>query len=267
MSTTTARAQGWLCWFRCASAVFLLVVAGQDLRHLGRYDPKDSYCGMYKTGYAGCDALRAVSVSLVLRPMVLGIMDRYGPEGQLQWHVQDWYFSAVAVPRRSSTPFRAAETAVHGPALSEDRGEFAIAVHGDRCPHCAGRASSPFRRGSELLNMVAEVPVVQVEQVSLPCRDAEALFSWFSLSGGTIEISQFALRAGRSMSLLCRSSWFPGAVVEETAEISQLLLLRNRWLLVVLAALRGGVGMRRIFFGPCTQVQGRGSCPQGHGPP
>ena len=33
-----------------------------------------------------------------------------------------------------------------------------------------------------------------------------------------------------------------GAVVKETAEISQLLLLRNRWLPVVLAALRGEMG-------------------------
>ena len=38
------------------------------------------------------------------------------------------------------------------------------------------------------------------------------------------------VRAGWSMSLLCRSSWIPGAVVKETVEISQLLLLRNRWL-------------------------------------
>ena len=35
---------------------------------------KDSYCGMYKAGYAGCDAPRAVFVSLVLRLMVFGIM-------------------------------------------------------------------------------------------------------------------------------------------------------------------------------------------------
>ena len=49
------------------------------------------------------------------------------------------------------------------------------------------------------------------------------------------------------MSLLCRLSCFPGAVVQETVEISQLLLLRNRWLPVVLAALRGGVGLKGIF--------------------
>ena len=36
---------GWLCWLRCASAVFLLVVAGQDL---GRYDQKDSCSDMDK---------------------------------------------------------------------------------------------------------------------------------------------------------------------------------------------------------------------------
>ena len=44
------------------------------------------------------------------------------------------------------------------------------------------------------------------------------------------------------MSLFCRSSWITGAVVKETVEISQLLLLRNRWLPVVLAALRGELG-------------------------
>ena len=60
VSTTAVCAPGWLCWFRCASAVFLLVVAGQNLRHLGRCDQKDSCCGMYNTGYAGCDAPRAV---------------------------------------------------------------------------------------------------------------------------------------------------------------------------------------------------------------
>ena len=53
VSTTVVCAQGWLCWFRCASAVFLLVVAGRDLQHLGRYDQKDSCCGMYKAGIAG----------------------------------------------------------------------------------------------------------------------------------------------------------------------------------------------------------------------
>ena len=64
------------------------------------------------------------------------------------------------------------------------------------------------------------------------------------------------------MSLLCRLSCFPGAVVRETVEISQLLLLRNRCLPVVLAALRGGVGLTGSFLGPAHQVQDR----EGHGP-
>ena len=51
VSTPAVCAHGWLCWLRCASAVFLLVVAGQDLRHHGRYGPKE----------------------------------------QLQWHGQGWY--------------------------------------------------------------------------------------------------------------------------------------------------------------------------------
>ena len=36
-------------------------------------DQDDSYCGMYKTRYAGC-VLRAVSFSLVGRPRVLSIL-------------------------------------------------------------------------------------------------------------------------------------------------------------------------------------------------
>ena len=48
-------------------------------------------------------------------------------------------------------------------------------------------------------------------------------------------------------SQVCRSCWMPGAVVKETVEISQLPLLRNRYLPVVLAAFRGGVGLMEIF--------------------
>ena len=33
--------------------------------------------------------------------------------------------------------FRAAETALHGPALSEDHRDFAVAVHGYRRPCCS----------------------------------------------------------------------------------------------------------------------------------
>ena len=74
VSTTAVCAQGWLCWFRCASAVFLLVVAGQDLPHLDRCDQKDSCCGMYKAGIAGDYAPCAVFVSLVGRPRMLVIL-------------------------------------------------------------------------------------------------------------------------------------------------------------------------------------------------
>ena len=122
-------------------------------------------------------------------------------------------------------PFRAAKTSLHGPALSEDHREFAIAVHGcrftfpswlrvaehgGRGPCCAGRAGS------------------------LPCRDAEASSHGSACLANHRDFA-VAVRAGWSMSLLCRSSWFPGAVVKETAEISQLLLLRNRSLPLVLA--------------------------------
>ncbi len=86
MSTTTVCAQGWLCWLRCASAVFLLVVAGQDLRHLGWYDPKDSYCGMFNTGYAG-----SMHLALFSRPGLQAHDARhhglFGPKGLWQWHV------------------------------------------------------------------------------------------------------------------------------------------------------------------------------------
>ena len=90
-----------------------------------------------------------------------------------------------------------------------------VAEHGGRGPCCAGRAGS------------------------LLCSDAEAYSHGLACLADHREFA-VAVRAGRS-------SWFPGAVVMETAEISQLLLLRNRWLPVVLAALRGGVGLMGIF--------------------
>ena len=154
--------------------------------------------------------LALCSVSLVLRPMVLGIM-----AGMVQKDSCSGMCKAGISPQLQflagrRIPFVAAKTALHGPALSEDHREFSIAVHGDRCLHCASRAGSPFRRGSELLNMVADVPVVQVEL-------------------------------------------FPGAVVKETAETAA----------AVEKSLAPG-GSEGDFSGPCTQVQSRGSCPQGH---
>ena len=132
---------GWLCWLRCTSAVFLLVVAGQDLQHLGRYDR-----GMYKAGIAGDNAPRAVFVSLVGRPMMLGIML------WSRWTVATW-------------------------CPCSDCSYVPVAVHGYRRPCCAGRTGSLPRRGAEagsmvqtvhltmdilqLLNTVADVPVVR----------------------------------------------------------------------------------------------------------
>ena len=49
-----------------------------------------------------------------------------------------------------------------------------------------------------------------------------------------------------------------GAVVETTVVLPQLHLLRN--------SLRAAHELSWGFLGPCTQVHGRGSCPQGHGP-
>ena len=54
-------------------------------------------------------------------------------------------------------PFRAAKTALHGPALSNDHRDFAVAVHGDRCPCCAGRAGSLPFRDVEAVSMVQPV--------------------------------------------------------------------------------------------------------------
>ena len=107
---------------------------------------------------------------------------------------------------------------------SADHGDSTVAVleHGGSCPCCAGRAGS------------------------LPCRDAEADSHGLPCLADHRDFA-VAVRARWSLSLLCRLSWIPGAVVKETVDISQLLLLRNRWLPVVLAALRGGVGMKGIF--------------------
>ena len=98
---------------------------------------------------------------------------------------------------------------------------------------------------SQLLNTVADVPVVQVEQVHFPVV-TQRPFPWSSLSGRPLRFA-VAVRVGWSTSLLCRLSCFPGAVVQET------VALWWSW-------------VDGIFLGPCTQVQGRGSCPQGHGP-
>ena len=71
---------------------------------------------------------------------------------------------------------------------------------------------------SQLQYTVIDVPVVQVEQVISP--------SWRSgrSMGQTVRRTFFFHNCSTRwpMSLLCRSSCFPGAVVKETVEISQL---------------------------------------------
>ena len=132
VSTTTVCAQGWLCWFRCASSVFLLIFG-----ILAGMDQKDSCRGMYRAGIAGYNTPRAVLSFLVRRPMKLGIMasiflkdscsgssmykasfagdcahravfsspsqaydvlhhGRYGPEGQLHWYGRPMMFNVTA---------------------------------------------------------------------------------------------------------------------------------------------------------------------------
>ena len=90
----------------------------------------------------------------------------------------------------------------------------------------------------QLLDTVIDFPVAQVVQV-LPRRCAEAV-PMVQTVRLTMDIPSCSTRW--PMFLLCRSSWITGAVVKETVEISQLLLLGNRWLPVVLAALRGELG-------------------------
>ena len=86
-------------------------------------DQKDSYCGLYNAGYAGCDAPCAVFVSLVLRPMMLSIM-----AGMVQKDSCSGMCTAgisgetVEIPQLlflagRRLPFRAAKTALHGPRL------------------------------------------------------------------------------------------------------------------------------------------------------
>ena len=158
--------------------------------------------------------------------------------------------------------FRGAEAVSQGSDRSSDHRYFPVAVRGDPRPCCAGREGSFPNRGAEAVSYGPDrssdhrySPVAEFggscsccagRAGSLPCRDAEADSHGPACLADHRDFAG-AVRAGWSMSLVRRSSWIPSAVVKETAEISQLLLLRNRWLPVVLAALRGGVGMKGIF--------------------
>ena len=164
-------ALGWLCWLRCASAVFLLVFG-----IMAGIFQKDSCCGMYKADYAGCDALRAVSfpgsqghdarhhASMDQNDSCCGMykaglcwlrctsrcflfpgsqahdarhhagMDR--KDSCCGMYKAGYAGQTVVIPQLQFLagrrfPFRAALTALHGPALLEDHRDFAVAVHGD----------------------------------------------------------------------------------------------------------------------------------------
>ena len=60
-------------------------------------DQKDRCSCMYKAGIAGYYAPRAVFPSLVGRPHCSAC--RYGPEVQMQWHVQSWFFWRFSTSR------------------------------------------------------------------------------------------------------------------------------------------------------------------------
>ena len=70
---------GWLCWLRCTSAMFLLVVAGQDLRHLGRFGPEGQLC----PGWLCWLRCTSAVFLLVVAGQDLRHLGRFGPEGQL----------------------------------------------------------------------------------------------------------------------------------------------------------------------------------------
>ena len=124
-------------------------------------------------------------------------------------------------------------------------------TQGGRRPCCIGRAISTVAVCGE--TVVLPQPqlvekIVAIRRRLFPCRDSEVDSHGPACLADHRDFA-VAVRVGWSMSLLRRSCWIPGAVVKETVEISQVLLLRNRCLPVVLAALRGGVGMKRIFQG------------------
>ena len=146
-------------------------------------------CWLYNAGYAGCDAPRALFVSLVLRPMMLGVMagidqmDSCSVMCKAGLLVQLWSFRSCS--------------------------------------------SS------------------QVEQDISP--------SWRSCRSMVQTVFLHRCSTRWPMSLLCRSSCFPGFVAKETVEISQLL--------------RGGVGLMGGFFRALYTGTGPGVVSTGTRPP
>ena len=109
---------GWFFLLRRTPRCFFLFCRSMMLGIMAGVVQKDSYSGMCQAGISG-ETLEIPQLQFLAGRRV---------------------------------PFRAAKTALHGPALSEDHRDFAVAVHGDRCPCCAGRAGSLPRRGAEAVS-------------------------------------------------------------------------------------------------------------------
>ena len=92
--------KGWLCWLRCASAVFLLAVAGPMMLGIMAGMQMDSCSDMCSAGIAGDNAPRAVFFLLVCRPMMLGIM-----AGMVQMDSCSGTYGRLCWLRCTSRPF------------------------------------------------------------------------------------------------------------------------------------------------------------------
>ena len=138
-------------------------------------DQKDSGSVIYYAGFDGDNAPRAVFLSFLSSGPVARHHGRYGPDGQLRGEI---FADMVPMVHTADNCGVSAVAVLPGRRHLFCGAEVQYALSG-RCPHCAGRAGSParpspFRRGSELLNMVAEVPVVQVELVSWCRREGDS---------------------------------------------------------------------------------------------
>ena len=157
-----------------------------DAEHHAGMDRKDSCCGMYKAGYAGCDATRAVFVSLVrTRSASWKVWSRRTVTvacARLVFLVKLWRFRSCSSVQVVDFPF------VPQRQLS-------------MVPPCRKTIEI-----SQLQYSVIDVPVMQVEQVHFHVVTQRPI-PWTSLSGRPLRFA-IAVRAGWSMFLLCGSSKF-----------------------------------------------------------
>ena len=100
-----------------------------------------------------------------------------------------------------------------------------------------------------------DVPVVQVVQVHFPVA-AQRLFPMVQTVRRTIGIQKLLNTVAHVPVVQVElDSWCRR---EGDSRISQLLLLRNRWLPVDLAPLRGGFGLKGIYQGPVHRYRAGG---------